>query len=92
VILAPFTSHYQASGTIANTSLESDQSGAHPLLKCNDFKEFFVKKARRVIKFGAIASTANREYEHNNNAELDNGIINDCLVSQDASSSIHIEQ
>ena len=67
IIFCPFNSNEE------NEELE------HPLFDDIDFQTHFVKHSRKVIRFGAQCSDVNRQYEKNNNAELDNGIINACM-------------
>ena len=85
VIFAPFNSTANSD----NRPSEDDPQ-YHPLFDSVDFQQLFVKHARRVIRFGAKCSDVNRQYEKNNNAELDNGIINECMLQQDHSSEFSI--
>ena len=70
VILAPFNS------TVSHVSSEEPQS--RPLAKKNEALHSSTDMFRKgeVLKFNARVREADRQYEQNNNCELDNGVYN----------------
>ena len=44
----------------------------------------------RAIKFGKNVREINRQYEQNNNADLDNGVVNEQLQSLEAKQNLNI--
>ena len=68
MVLAPFNStrsHLEKDG-------DDDESAVHPPLEIDE--NLIVD--RRVIKYAARVKDVNRQYEMNNNCELDNGVYN----------------
>eukprot|EP00349_Pseudokeronopsis_sp_Brazil_P010486 CAMPEP_0202980434 /NCGR_PEP_ID=MMETSP1396-20130829/86366_1 /ASSEMBLY_ACC=CAM_ASM_000872 /TAXON_ID= /ORGANISM="Pseudokeronopsis sp., Strain Brazil" /LENGTH=115 /DNA_ID=CAMNT_0049720417 /DNA_START=277 /DNA_END=624 /DNA_ORIENTATION=+ len=69
LILAPFNS------TISHLEGDPRDSQGEPILPPLDIDEQMIRE-RRVVKFAARVKDVNRQYELNNNCELDNGVYN----------------
>lgn len=72
IILAPFNS------TVSDDEQESEA-------KCNDWPEEVRRMIlpKRIIKFAPKCKDLDRQYEQNNNADLDNGVYNNCANDDD---------
>ena len=79
IILAPFNS------TVSNFE-EDDPNFEWP----TEVREQIV--GRRVIKYNALCRDMNRQYEQNNNADLDNGVYNKFINEQEQEENLHQQQ
>ena len=68
IILAPFNS------TVSEVENLDDQGQPKPYQWPEDVKKLIVPK--RILKFAPKVKDLDRQYEHNNNADLDNGVYN----------------
>jgi hypothetical protein len=68
IILAPFNS------TVSEVEILDDLGQPKPYQWPEDVKKLIVPK--RILKFAPKVKDLDRQYEHNNNADLDNGVYN----------------
>jgi len=71
IILAPFNS------TISDEEEEEEKEYEWP----SEVKKLIINK--KIIKFGAKCRDLDRQYEQNNNADLDNGVYNEFINEQE---------
>lgn len=68
IILAPFNS------TVSDIQAVDEEGKERPYQWPEEVRKLIVPK--RVLKFAPKVKDLDRQYEHNNNADLDNGVYN----------------
>ena len=68
IILAPFNS------TVSEIAAVDEEGKEKPYIWPEDVRKLIVPK--KVLKFAPKVKDLDRQYEHNNNADLDNGVYN----------------